>query len=44
MQADSGLGAEQTVEVINVSQSVVFQQAENRLHIRKALMVRLMGA
>jgi ornithine carbamoyltransferase len=36
-------GAEQTAEVIDGPQSVVFPQAENRLHMQKALMIRLMG-
>ena len=37
-------GAEQTAEVIDGPQSVAFPQAENRLHMQKALMIRLMGA
>ena len=36
-------GYEQTAEVIDGPQSVVFPQAENRLHMQKALMIRLMG-
>jgi ornithine carbamoyltransferase len=36
-------GEEVTAEVIDGGQSVVFQQAENRLHAQKALMVALMG-
>ena len=36
-------GYEQTAEVIDGAQSVVFDQAENRLHIQKAVMLRLMG-
>jgi ornithine carbamoyltransferase len=36
-------GAEQTAEVIDGPRSVVFPQAENRLHMQKALMIRLMG-
>jgi len=35
-------GMEQTAEVIDGPQSVVFDQAENRLHAQKALMVVLM--
>ncbi|MDH5426937.1 MAG: ornithine carbamoyltransferase [Nitrospirota bacterium] len=37
-------GNEQTAEVIDGSQSVVFDQAENRLHIEKAILVKLLGA
>ncbi|WP_010651904.1 ornithine carbamoyltransferase [Oceanobacillus massiliensis] len=36
-------GEEVTAEVIDGKQSVVFQQAENRLHAQKALMTALMG-
>ncbi|HDS29557.1 MAG TPA: ornithine carbamoyltransferase [Firmicutes bacterium] len=36
-------GEEQTGEVIDGEQSVVFEQAENRLHIQKAIMLRLVG-
>ena len=36
-------GEEVTDEVIDSSQSVVFDQAENRLHIQKAIMLLLMG-
>jgi ornithine carbamoyltransferase len=36
-------GEEVTAEVIDGKYSVVFQQAENRLHAQKALMVALMG-
>lgn len=36
-------GNEVTSEVIDGSQSVVFQEAENRLHAQKALMLFLMG-
>lgn len=36
-------GEEVAAEVIDGPQSVVFDQAENRLHAQKAVMVRLMG-
>ena len=36
-------GYEQTAEVIDGPQSVVFDQAENRLHAQKAVMLRLTG-
>lgn len=36
-------GEEQTSEVIDGPQSVVFDEAENRLHIQKAIMLRLLG-
>jgi ornithine carbamoyltransferase len=36
-------GMEQTAEVIDGPQSVVFDQAENRLHAQKALLVMLMA-
>ena len=36
-------GAEQTAEVIDGPQSVVFDQAENRLHAQKAVMLKLSG-
>merc|ERR1712113_630082 len=36
-------GMEHTAEVIDGPQSVVFQQAENRLHAQKALLVYLMA-
>ncbi|MBN2126769.1 MAG: ornithine carbamoyltransferase [Candidatus Diapherotrites archaeon] len=36
-------GYEQTAEVIDGSQSIVFDQAENRLHIQKAIMLFLLG-
>ncbi len=35
-------GMEQTEEVIDGSQSVVFDQAENRLHMQKALLLKLL--
>ena len=37
-------GYEQTAEVIDGPQSVVFDQAENRLHIQKAIMLTLLEA
>jgi ornithine carbamoyltransferase len=36
-------GEEATEEVIESSQSVVFDQAENRLHVQKALLLMLIG-
>lgn len=36
-------GMEQTAEVIDGPQSIVFDQAENRLHAQKALMLKLLG-
>ncbi|WP_110943280.1 ornithine carbamoyltransferase [Virgibacillus senegalensis] len=36
-------GEEVTAEIIDGKQSVVFQQAENRLHAQKALLTALMG-
>ena len=36
-------GEEVAAEVIDGSQSVVFDQAENRLHAQKAVMIKLMG-
>jgi len=36
-------GIEQTAEVIDGPQSVVFDQAENRLHMQKAIMLHAMG-
>ncbi len=35
-------GMEQTAEVIDGQQSIVFDQAENRLHIQKALLLKLL--
>ena len=35
-------GEEQTAEVIDGRQSIVFDEAENRLHIQKAIMLRLL--
>ena len=35
-------GYEQTAEVIDGPQSVVFDQAENRLHAQKAVMIQLL--
>jgi ornithine carbamoyltransferase len=36
-------GVEQTAGVIDGSQSIVFDQAENRLHIQKAIILKLTG-
>jgi len=36
-------GEEQTAEVIDGPQSIVFEEAENRLHIQKAIMLKLLG-
>jgi ornithine carbamoyltransferase len=36
-------GDEQTAEVIDGPQSIVFDEAENRLHIQKAIMLKLLG-
>ncbi|MBU0706608.1 ornithine carbamoyltransferase [Patescibacteria group bacterium] len=36
-------GMEQTAEVVDGPQSIVFDQAENRLHAQKALMLELLG-
>jgi ornithine carbamoyltransferase len=36
-------GYEQTAEVIDGPQSVVFDQAENRLHAHKAVLVKLLA-
>jgi ornithine carbamoyltransferase len=37
-------GEEVAAEVIDGPQSVVFDQAENRLHVQKAIMALLLGA
>jgi ornithine carbamoyltransferase len=37
-------GQEVAAEVINGPQSVVFDEAENRLHVQKALLLCLLGA
>ena len=37
-------GEEVTAEVIDSERSFVFQQAENRLHVQKAILLELMGA
>ena len=37
-------GEEVTAEVIDGPQSVVIEQAENRLHLQKAIMAELVGA
>ena len=36
-------GVEVTSEVMDGKQSVVWDQAENRLHIQKAIMLKLLG-
>ena len=36
-------GEEISAEVLDGPQSVVFDQAENRLHMQKAILVRLLG-
>lgn len=36
-------GEEATADVVDGSQSVVFDQAENRLHVQKALILQLLG-
>ena len=35
-------GYEQTAKVIDGEQSIVFDQAENRLHMQKAIILKLM--
>ena len=35
-------GYEQTAEVIDGNNSIVFDQAENRLHMQKAIMLNLL--
>jgi len=37
-------GYEQTAEVIDGPQSVVFDEAENRMHAQKAVVLKLLGA
>ena len=37
-------GEEITDEVIDGKKSIVFEQAENRLHLQKALLVKLLGS
>ncbi len=37
-------GEEVSAEVCDGPQSIIFDQAENRLHVQKAIMLRLMGA
>ena len=37
-------GEEITADVIDGPQSIVLQQSENRLHLQKALIARLMNA
>ncbi len=37
-------GDEVTDKVLDSSQSVVFDEAENRMHVQKAIIVTLMGA
>ena len=36
-------GDEVTASVLDGPQSIVFEQAENRLHLQKAILVRLLG-
>jgi len=36
-------GYEQTADVIDCKQSIVFDQAENRLHMQKAIILKLLG-
>jgi ornithine carbamoyltransferase len=36
-------GMEVTAEVIDVARSVVFDQAKNRLHVEKAVLIEYLG-
>ena len=38
-----GIGVEVTAEVIDGSNSIVWDEAENRLHAQKAIMALIMG-